>query len=69
MRLGIVRDVRLRLRVHRGIRCVSVMLTLGLSRLLGVLWLLWLVGASERRRLSVGLSVSSVLRYLRRREC
>ena len=69
MRLGIVRDVRLRLRVHRGIRCVSVVLALGLSRLLGVLWLLWLVGASERWWLSVRLSVSSVLRYLRRREC
>ena len=69
MRLGIVRDVRLRLRVHRGIRRVGVVLALGLSRLLGVLWLLWLVGASERWRLSVRLSVSSVLRYLRRREC
>jgi hypothetical protein len=69
MRLGIVRDVRLRLRVHRGIRCVGVMLALRLSRLLGVLLLLRLVGASERGRLSVGLSVTSVLRYLRRREC
>jgi hypothetical protein len=69
VRLGIVRDVRLRLRVHRGIRCVRVVLALRLSRLLGVLWLLWLVRTSERGRLSVGLSITSVLRYLRRREC
>ena len=70
MRLGIVRDVRLRLGVHRGIRRMSVvLLALRLSCLLGVLCLLWLVRARERRRLSVGLSVASVLRYLRRRKC
>ena len=70
MRLGIVRDVRLRLRVHRGIRRMSVvLLALRLSRLLGVSCLLWLVGARERRRLSEGLSVASVLRYLGRRKC